>query len=87
MLSFLLDFQPKQRMTRWYEPFSMTSLVVRIWRTRRMADQREQRVDQPTKVFDYAQTEGDFWFDYVADLGDAPLQCIAVGDLWRFQSV
>lgn len=79
MLSLLLDFQPKPRMTRWYEPFSMTQLVIRIWRTRRMADQREQRVDQPTRVFDYAQTDDDFWFDYVADLGDAfdPTMCIA----------
>lgn len=44
-----------------------------------MADQREQRVDQPTRVFDYAQTDGDFWFDSVADLGDAfdPTMCVA----------
>lgn len=84
------DFKPKRRMTRWFEPIAMFSLVLRIWSTRRMEDQRAQHPgddgDDPTahraqdpRVFDFAQTDGDFWFDYVADLGDAfdPTMCVA----------
>ncbi len=84
------DFKPKRRMTRWFEPIAMFSLVFQIWATRRMDDQRAQhpgddpgdptghRVQGP-RVFDYAQSDGDFWFDYVADLGDAfdPTMCVA----------
>ncbi len=74
-----LDFRPRARMTRWFEPVAMFRLLLRIWSTRRMADQREQPTDQPTKVFDYAQHDDEFWFDYVADLGDAfdPTMCVA----------
>ncbi len=56
----------------------MVRLVLRIWSTRRMADQREQPTDQPVAVFDYSEAE-EFWFDYVADLGDAfdPTMCVA----------
>ncbi len=65
-----LDFRPKRRMTRWFEPLAMVRLLLRIWSTRRMADQREQSDEQPLAVFDYSD-EREFWFDYVADLGDA----------------
>lgn len=101
-----LAFKPKKHMTRWYEPLAMFRLLLRIWATRRMDDQRAQDhhvgdhphsptddsgsddsqddhpgpVDaQSGRVFDYAQTDDDFWFDYVADLGDAfdPTMCVA----------
>lgn len=73
-----LDFRPKRHMTRWFEPLAMVRLVLRIWATRRMADQREQLAEQPLAVFDYAD-EDELWFDYVADLGDAfdPTMCVA----------
>ncbi len=66
-------------MTRWYEPLAMFRLLLRIWATRKMHDQREQNDDQPPMVLDFAQTNDEFWFDYVADLGDAfdPTMCIA----------
>jgi hypothetical protein len=73
-----LDFRPKRHMTRWFEPLAMARLGLRIWSTRRMADQREQPVDQDCAVFDYSDSD-EFWFDYVADLGDAfdPTMCVA----------
>ena len=74
-----LGFYPKQRMTRWYEPLAMFRLLLRIWDTRRMADQRDQKHHQPAMVLDYGQAKDDFWFDYVADMGDAfdPTMCVA----------
>ncbi len=69
-----LAFSPRQRMTRWFEPVAMFRLLLRIWATRRMADQRQNQPDQPPKVFDFSadtDDDGELWFDYVADLGDA----------------
>ena len=72
-------FWPKARMTRWFEPLAMFRLLLRIWATRRMSNQRNQGNDQPPVVLDYAQTDEDFWFDYVSDMGDAfdPTMCVA----------
>lgn len=44
-----------------------------------MDDQRHQDHHQPETVFDYGDTTEEFWFDYVADLGDAfdPTMCVA----------
>ncbi|MEM7324589.1 MAG: hypothetical protein AAF531_15980 [Actinomycetota bacterium] len=74
-----LDFTPKQRMTRWYEPLAMFRLLLRIWSTRQLTKQRDQADEQPVITRDYASETGDFWFDYVADLGDAfdPTMCVA----------
>jgi hypothetical protein len=74
-----IDFKPKQRMTRWYEPLAMFRLLLRIWSTRQMDDQRNQDATQPAAVFDYGSETDDFWFDYVSDLGDAfdPTMCVA----------
>ena len=72
-------FWPKSRMTRWFDPLAMFRLLLRIWATRRMTHQRNQGNAQPPAVLDYAQCDDDFWFDYVADMGDAfdPTMCVA----------
>lgn len=76
-----LGFRPKRHMTRWYEPLAMFRLLLRIWSTRQLTAQRDQAKDQPSAVFDHGDTpeDEDYWFDYVADLGDAfdPTMCVA----------
>lgn len=74
-----IDFKPKQRMTRWFEPLAMIRLLLRIRSTMQIDDQRNQDNTQPEAVFDYGAEADDFWFDYVADLGDAfdPTMCVA----------
>ncbi|MEM7272863.1 MAG: hypothetical protein AAF547_07280 [Actinomycetota bacterium] len=68
-------------MTRWFEPLAMFRLLLRIWSTRRMTIQRDQADPQSATVFDHGRTpaDEDYWFDYVADLGDAfdPTMCVA----------
>ena len=65
-----LSFRPRRRMTRWYEPVAMLRLLARIWATRDMGNQRDGQPDQDPMVLDHSLSEGDYWFDYVADLGD-----------------
>ena len=63
------------RMTGWFDPGVMAQsaaimLTANIFG--RHSDTRliEALGAQPQASFDYSQTDGDFWFDYVADLGD-----------------
>ena len=74
-----LGFRPKARMTRWFDPLVLIPIAWQLWKTRNLLPERESQPRQPTKVVDYSKVAGDFWFDYVSDLGDAfdPTMAIA----------
>jgi hypothetical protein len=63
------------RMTGWFNPKVLAQSAVKLFTANifgRHSDTRliEALGSQPQESFDYAQHEGDFWLDYVADLGD-----------------
>lgn len=68
-------FKPKLRMTGWFDPDVMARSAIMLATANifgRHSDTRliEALGNQPQAHFDYAQTAGDFSFDFVADLGD-----------------
>jgi hypothetical protein len=76
-----LDFEPRQPMVDWFSPSVLMSKTIRILLSGvfgSYADKREmqaalaQHVDKNKPYFDYSssKSEGDFWFDFIADLGD-----------------
>lgn len=65
----------KRRMTGWYDPGVMIRSAIMLATANvfgRHSDSRliEALGSQPQTTFDYGDEPGDFWFDYVADLGD-----------------
>lgn len=66
-------------MTRWFDPLVLIPIAYQIWKTRNLEPLRESQPKQPARVVDYSAATDDFWFDYVADLGDAfdPTMAIA----------
>lgn len=63
------------RMTGWFDPKVMSQSAVMLLTANifgRHSDTRllEALANQPQGDFDYSHNEGDFWIDYVADLGD-----------------
>lgn len=63
------------RMTGWYNPEVLAQSAVKMFTANifgRHSDTRliEALGSQPQESFDYSQREGDFWLDYVSDLGD-----------------
>jgi len=63
------------RMTGWFDPDVMAqsaSMMATANVFGRHSDTRliEALGNQPQDVFDYSASDGDFWIDYVADLGD-----------------
>ena len=62
-------------MTGWYDPKTLVLsgfLATVSWLFGRFADRRVLAAigASPQPVFDYSNAEGDFWFDYVSDIGD-----------------
>jgi hypothetical protein len=62
-------------MTGWYDPKTLflSGLMATVsWLFGRFADRRVLAAigASPQPVFDYSQSAGDFWFDYVSDIGD-----------------
>lgn len=65
----------KRRMTGWFDPDVMARSAIMLGTANifgRHSDTRliEALGNQPQTSFDYSSASGDFWFDYVADLGD-----------------
>ncbi|HZF18054.1 MAG TPA: hypothetical protein VE046_19160 [Steroidobacteraceae bacterium] len=65
----------RARMTGWYDPKTLcfSGLLATVsWLFGRYADRRVLASigASPQPVFDYSAVEGDFWFDYVSDIGD-----------------
>jgi hypothetical protein len=63
------------KMTGWFDPGVMSQSAVMLLTANifgRHSDTRliEALGSQPQGTFDYSQRKGDFWLDYVADLGD-----------------
>jgi hypothetical protein len=70
-----LPTRRKQRMTGWFDPGVMARSAIMLATANifgRHSDTRliEALGNQPQTSFDYSEMEGDFWFDFVADLGD-----------------
>lgn len=62
-------------MVGWYDPktlFLSGFMAAVSWLFGRYADRRVIAAigGSPQPAFDYSQVEGDFWFDYVSDIGD-----------------
>lgn len=74
-----LGFRPRHRMVRWFDLGVLVQTGLRIFRLRRRTtDPREAMSAVAAPMLDAsalagteAGPDGDFWFDYVADLGDA----------------
>jgi hypothetical protein len=63
------------KMTGWFDPKVMSQSAVMLLTANifgRHSDTRliEALGSQPQGTFDYSEREGDFWLDYVADVGD-----------------
>jgi hypothetical protein len=77
-------FRPA-RMTGWYDPDVLAQSAVKLFTANifgRHSDTRliEALGSQPQGSFDYTQQEGDFWFDYVSDVGDGFNPTYAIAD-------
>jgi hypothetical protein len=73
------------RMTGWFDPGVMAQSAAMMSTANifgRHSDTRliEALGGQPQESFDYSAREGDFWFDYVADLGDGWNPTYAIAD-------
>jgi len=77
---------PKHRsMVGWYDPRVLMHSAYQIAIANifgRHSDTRliEALASQPQNEFDYSQQPGDFWFDYVSDVGDGWNSTYAVAD-------
>jgi hypothetical protein len=74
-LQRLLGDERRARMVGWFDPpvFARSGVLVAIANLfGRHSDRRliEALANQPQAIFDYTQEAGDFWLDYVSDLGD-----------------
>jgi hypothetical protein len=78
--------RPKHRsMVGWYDPRVLMHSAYQIAIANifgRHSDTRliEALASQPQDAFDYSQEQGDFWFDYVSDVGDGWNPTYAVAD-------
>ena len=78
--------RPKHRaMVGWYDPRVLMHSAYQIAIANifgRHSDTRliEALASQPQTEFDYSQQQGDFWFDYVSDVGDGWNSTYAVAD-------
>lgn len=66
-----LGFHPRNQMVRWFEPGVLVRTGWRILRLRGRPDPREQMKAPTAPTLDFGTETGEFWFDYVADMGDA----------------
>jgi hypothetical protein len=71
----ILPSRARPRMVGWYDPqvLGRAGVLVAVANLfGRHSDSRliEALASQPQGVFDYSRADGDFWLDYVADLGD-----------------
>src|SRR6185436_7846764 len=77
---------PRHRsMVGWYDPRVLMHSAYQIAIANifgRHSDTRliEALASQPQAEFDYSQEQGDFWFDYVSDVGDGWNSTYAVAD-------
>lgn len=67
--------QDRASMTGWYDPKTLllSGLMALVsWLFGRYADRRVLASigASPQPVFDYSRCQGDFWFDYISDVGD-----------------
>src|SRR5262245_4230871 len=74
-LKRILESPTRAKMTGWLDPrvLARSAVLVSIANLfGRNSDQRliEALANQPQGAFDYSKHNGDFWLDYVADLGD-----------------
>lgn len=74
-LKRLLESPARATMTGWYDPRVLARSAVLVTIANlfgRNFDQRliEALANQPQNAFDYSREPGDFWLDYVSDLGD-----------------
>jgi hypothetical protein len=73
------------RMTGWFNPKVMSQSAMMLVTANifgRHSDTRliEALGSQPQEIFDYSSEAGDFWLDYVADLGDGWNPTYAIAD-------
>ncbi len=67
-----LGFRPQHRMVRWLSPAVLVDTAWKIVRLSRGGSEARTLMNPPDgPTLDCSQATGDFWFDYVADLGDA----------------
>jgi hypothetical protein len=74
-LQRILESPSRAKMTGWFDPrvLARSAVLVAIANLfGRNSDQRliEALANQPQSAFDYSQHSGDFWLNYVSDLGD-----------------
>ena len=74
-----LGFKPRHQMVRWFEPGVLVRTGGRILRLRGRPDPRDLMKAPDTPTLDFSEEPGEFWFDYVADLGDGFDPTMAVG--------
>jgi hypothetical protein len=79
-------------MTGWFDPGVMAQSAVMLLTANifgRHSDTRliEALGTQPQEAFDYSQHRGDFWIDYVADLGDGWNPTYAIADAMAQESL
>ncbi|MEO7775584.1 MAG: hypothetical protein ABIT36_12465 [Steroidobacteraceae bacterium] len=65
----------RAKMTGWFDPKVMSRTAIMLATANifgRHSDTRliEALSNQPQSTFDYSPSDGDFWLDYVADIGD-----------------
>ena len=75
-------------MVGWYDPRVLMQSAYQVAISNifgRHSDTRliEALASQPQNEFDYSDSSGDFWFDYVADIGDGWNSTYAIADAWR----
>lgn len=73
------------RMTGWYDPDVLAQSAAKMFTANifgRYSDTRliEALGNQPQGSFDYTQQQGDFWLDYVSDVGDGWNSTYAIAD-------
>jgi hypothetical protein len=77
---------PRRRaMVGWYDPRVLAHSAYQVAIANifgRHSDTRliEALASQPQNEFDYSRAEGDFWFDYTADIGDGWNSTYAIAD-------
>jgi hypothetical protein len=75
----------QRAMVGWYDPRVLLQTAYQVAISNifgRYSDTRliEALATQPQNEFDYSQHEGDFWFDFVADVGDGWNSTYAIAD-------
>src|SRR3954462_491516 len=63
----------RKRMVAWFDPAQLAKIASQTYRASEvvsLVDEREiEALLQPPKSYEYSGAD-DFWFDYVADIGD-----------------